>query len=307
MPSWDTATSKKVLNDDHPEELEMDKMDPHDETKPMLAHGASPQMGGTAYGPHGATPYSDHVGQTADPYAAQGYQGPNELAAGGLAAGAVGSRQQAGSAQGFRTPNGQRPGMAVSQDSYGSQRPGMAMSQDSYGSQAAAYQNPNTQRPGMPSSQNSYGVAAAGSYGQTRPQQRSYNNPTGAYGQQQTQNTGYGGPSYNDTGYAGGASQAYHQNSQSDIHPAQRQEYDSYNFAPAQSQSFGAAPAAPQPTYGGGQHEYTRSAGQVPSLLAPGSRGNNAYAGQQQQQHSYQPYQNGQRQGQGQQTQWRDI
>ena len=135
MPSWDAATSKKVVDESQTEEMEMDKLDQHDETRPMLAAAAaataagtaSPRMGNTAYGQGGAAGgggggYSDGVGQG---YGRSGsYEAQNGVAAGvGAGARPLASRNQTGSSsQGYQNPNfqQQRPGIIPSYDSYNS-------------------------------------------------------------------------------------------------------------------------------------------------------------------------------------------
>lgn len=262
MPSWDTATSKKVLDENHSEEMEMDKIDQHDEAKPMLAHSASPNLSNTPYRQNEAVGYSDNMGQA---YGQNGSQGQAVTAAGGL-----GSRHQtAPYSQGYQSsPLQQRPGMNPAQDSYGS----------------SATSNPNY---GEQQRQNFDAVAAG------------YNHQNKGIPNQNTGNSGYTQPRVpvpNSQIYSGNQSPNYNQATAYGV--TQASHGSEYSVAP----SYTSAPNPPQAIYNGQQEYTTRPLAQIPQSFAPGSRSNTNITTlqQQQQQQPYQAYPGSQRQEQNQ-------
>ena len=108
MPSWDNASSRKILDHDH--DVELDRLNPADEQKaPMLAHQApSPRVdqglyagagavGGMAYqqhGSHSGSGYGDNYGQGYQ----DAYRSPGSGQALGPYAASVGSNQYGGAA-----------------------------------------------------------------------------------------------------------------------------------------------------------------------------------------------------------------
>ena len=213
MPSWDTSSSKRVVDESHPEELEMHKTEHHDETEPMLANSASPRINQLS-----ASGYQDRP-QDLDDHAHDGYQGQIPMNGAPLASMSPN--------QGYRNPGAERPGMAASPNLYASSTPGG----QGYGQNRPQQQNSGPNVYGQqryPSSQNgSFQQNSSNpSYGQSTPN-------TGAIGYDNNQNQ------YSQRPYGGT--------------PPQQQGYSSYNFAPASGQTLGVAPRAPQPTYAGPQ------------------------------------------------------
>ncbi|MCJ1473407.1 hypothetical protein MMC13_002058 [Lambiella insularis] len=79
MPSWETASSRKVF-DDHNEDVELGPLDPfHEQTAPMLANQApTPRVGSGDHSSAGVLPYQQygayHGGDLGNPYGQHNYE-----------------------------------------------------------------------------------------------------------------------------------------------------------------------------------------------------------------------------------------
>jgi hypothetical protein len=205
MPTWDTATSKKVLEDQKDDDMEMATLDPQQEKAPMLANQApTPRVGytelagsapGSAHGGEGM-PYqqygAQHGGDLGNPYGGQQaytpnsprtpqspYATPAQLSGGLVAAGAIGGI--AGAAIGGRG------GPAGSSRGYGMGGQGIG---------GRGYDNDNYAPPsGQPGSGQMGGIVGGAVGGRGRaggPPRGGYDNNRGrAYGNNNNSGRGY--------------------------------------------------------------------------------------------------------------------
>jgi hypothetical protein len=152
MPTWETATSRRVVDDSHHDEMEMGTIDHTDEAKaPMLANQQPTPRGGHVESfqeYHDTLPYQQRIAQNGGDLGAYGQQ--------------TSYRNQ--------TPTGIASSRSPQLTPYGSQspRPGLEHNYDSYGSNGSStYQNY-----APPSQQNystsSHGVPSALAPGQSQ-------------------------------------------------------------------------------------------------------------------------------------------